>query len=1363
MEKNKSAQGRWPASRLNIDGFHHPDRDRHGTLNADGGYFLDQDLHLFDNDFFSINNVESTRMDAQQKKLLEVVYECFENSGTRLDDISGTNVGCYVGNFLVDHNSNLLMDPEYLNPYVSTGISPTILANRISHAFNLLGPSVVVDTACSSSIYALHLACQALRNGECQSAIVAAVNLVQSIPNHLATLKSGVLSATSTCHSFDTSADGYGRADGVNAIHIKRLSAALRDGDRIRAVIRGSAVNANGKTPGISQPKSETQALVIKAAYANAGLRMDETAYIECHGTGTAVGDPIELRGVAMAFDRTTSSQKTLRFGSVKTNFGHSEAASGLTSVIKAVMIFESNSIPATVGIQNLNPKLRTELYNMEVVRENTAWPADYSHQRISINSFGFGGANAHAILESKASYLDEMRGETLDHESCELSSRSTFLLPFSASGTNSLLKLKDAYASFAQNVATNPFVFEMSARRTLSHRQRGFIVARDSEIANSFAEAPLQTAAHPARPPPELAFVFTGQGAQWPGMGKELFDEFESFTRTIEKLDLVLQSLPDPPSWTIKEAICAPKETSQLHTAAFSQPVCTALQVGILSILNDFGIKPRGIIGHSSGEIAAAVAAGALTPEEAIICAYYRGKCVSETHSDGAMLAVQLTLDEAHAIIKETDTEGKVVCACLNSPTSITMSGDRDGIEVIQATLKSRDKFARLLPTGGKAYHSHHMNSIGASYCEKLRLHLGRHSIPSSGIRFISTTRNEHVTTTIDPSYWHKNADSPVLFAPGIKTLFDGHEYHLVEIGPHSTLAMPIKDTIKALSSQPTQFAYFSALTRNLNSVECLLKLAGNLFLAGHHVNMKAVNGFSARQPRFPSLPDLPSYPWNYESSVPVEESRWLREYRMRKSLRHDLIGTERFGGSGRDRTWRNMLSVKDVAWLQDHKLGQTIIFPAAGYCAMAIEAATQCCEKQKSDILQIELTDVVISSPLQLLENKNARGVEIFTHIDTKGQSSFAFQIRSVRDDEALTHAYGNVKLHLDRDTTRELFSTIKFGQSTVEHSISHTGFYEALSEQGLYFGDSFRSVHDVKSHVSDSDAPIASAWTSARREHDGMFAGESSYPIHPITLDALLQSSIGATCHGKLQDMKASVPTFIGSLLIENKRVAAARCERYTIAAKASVHEYSQTTIEADLLGPEDAVVAQIVDVRLAAFNGAQFEATPAERIPFAKLRWAPDAILNKDLKLRENVISQYREPRAIRYALDLLLHKSPSLKILELFSTDPLEAASSSLVDACRGATLKPYANHTLARLNSENGQLEEWSTQYSSYVPVKTVDFDLVVSLEVSTCSSFVESERLMLHVPGIMYSTGPACYYRWTIGEYQRRSIADKG
>ncbi|TLD16759.1 uncharacterized protein PgNI_02150 [Pyricularia grisea] len=1200
LEAGRSAQGRLPRDRYNMDAFYHLNGDRPGSMNTSGGYFIQEDVRGFDNSMFGINHLEAMYMDPQQRKLLEVTFEAFEAAGLSLDAMSGANVGCYVGNFVTDFITMQLKDPEYTHRYTATGSGTTILANRISHVFNLKGPSFVIDTACSSSLYCLHAACSALWQRECDAAVVAGANLIQSPEQQLATMKAGVLSGTSTCHTFDASADGYGRADGIGVLLVKRLSDAIRDNDPIRSVIRSTAVNSNGKTNGITLPSADGQEAVIRKAYALAGLGYGDTDYVECHGTGTAVGDPIEVEALSRVFRRQPGSQPLL-IGSVKTNLGHSEAASGISSLLKVAMALERGRIPPTIGISSLNPKLKLDEWNMRIVTENTDWPQNRAAagqqtgrvlRRAGVNSFGYGGANAHCILESPETHVPRgyrERSTAVRLAYTTSTPRTALLLPVSSKSVSSLEQKATDIANYVAAKTTSStslnasdLAYTLGVRR--SHlSSRGYwiaapdslsqdVVVRSDTTSNSLHTriAGRAYAKHP------LAFVFTGQGAQWAGMGRELMDEFPSFRGTVQMLDSTLQLLPHPPTWTLRGALLEPPESSSINLASRSQPVCTAVQLALVRLLRDWGIAPEFVVGHSSGEIAAAYAAGRLTARQAIAVAYYRGYAVERNTMIGAMMAAGLSQDEADEDISALGLTGKIRVACVNSPESVTISGDTDGIETYKAVLDGRGVFARLLKTDGRAYHSHHMAAIGGLYEDLVVEALATAAVQndlddtppknSSPAQWISSVTGEVVgdeMPTAEPSYWRANLESPVLFAQVIeKLLSPGKPVHLIEVGPHSALEMPIKQTRTKVGIDPAKTPYNSALLRGKNSTTTMLTLAGELFLHGHSVAFGAVNDSNyhpssrylstkpgmllstGRQPQV--LTDLPKHVWDYDGGAGFNEPRSSVEWRNRTHARHDLLGSRVLGGDGITRQWRNVLRAADVAWLVGHKLDTTTVLPAAGYLAMAIEAVCQTAglsleqDEYGSQRCSFGLRHVHVEKALMVPDDQQA-GIEVFTTIQpatapktAAGGSSgwYKFIVSSFVAGDSTRHAHGLVKITQNEENSPSTTETPKLSQQqllpvdidAMEHSAPRT-WYKKFVQEGLNFSGPLQSLSKIETHRRRGQMHLL-----AQTSLSPGLTGESAYALHPIAIDALFQSGPIACTRGVVRDFTAKVPVYI-----------------------------------------------------------------------------------------------------------------------------------------------------------------------------------------------------------------------------------------
>ena len=750
-------------------------------------------------------------MDPQHRLMIEVAYQSLENAGLSIKDVAGSKTGIFIGHNTSDYRESLFKDPDTAPMYTFSGSTKTSLANRISWLFDLHGPSFSLGTACSSSLVALHLACQSLRTGECYMAIVGGVNLLLNPEMFMFLSNQHFLSPDGKCKSFEESGDGYGRGEGIAAIVLKRADEASTGRDPIRAVIRSTGSNQDGHTKGFTLPSADTQAALIRDTYAAADLDFRSTGYVEAHGKGTQAGDTEETLALSETISKGRSSDDPLYIGSVKSNIGHLEACAGLAGILKSILILERGVIPLTIHYEKGNAKIKFEQWGLKVPTALTSWPAS-GLRRISVNSFGYGGTNAHAILDDAYHYLQsfviqgihrtEMSGRGFEKgEVMSWSSISGFpsssvkrrfsehangvfdgvsnygakstqkaafhnatsiqirppkkddinrdrklyrkdlakederpqnngndrgaeadsrIFLFSAQDREGLMRTKKALAdhlmgrSRDETCNTQAYLadlsFTLSRRATLQWRTSCAATSIEhllEQLQNE--EISLATRASEN---PRIGFVFTGQGAQWPRMGVEAM-VYPAFRESIQAADQHLREACSC-AWSVEDELMKGKFSSRPHLAAFSQTICTVLQVAMVDLLRTWSITPVAVAGHSSGEIGAAYCLGALSREDAWRVAYYRGvvsTALKEVAPDisGPMMAVGLSPKQAEMWISQAENEGEVVLACINSPSSVTLSGDKADIDRMTAKFAENGIFARKLKVD-TAYHSPHM-----------------------------------------------------------------------------------------------------------------------------------------------------------------------------------------------------------------------------------------------------------------------------------------------------------------------------------------------------------------------------------------------------------------------------------------------------------------------------------------------------------------------------------------------------------------------------------------------------------------------------------------------------------------------------
>ncbi|KAL5046588.1 hypothetical protein BDW71DRAFT_207380 [Aspergillus fruticulosus] len=1086
------ARSRVPPSRYNIDAFYSA-ADQPGTIKTQYGYFLDSDIASFDSSLFSMSPMELARCDPQQRLLLEVARECIEDAGET--DWKGRRIGVYVGNFGEDWNEMLDYDDQQYGVYRLAGSGDFALSNRVSYEMDLQGPSMTIRTACSSSLVSLHEACLALARGDCESAIVAGTSLILTPSMTVKLSEQGVLSPDGSCKTFSSEANGYGRGEAVNGLFIKPLADALRDGNPVRAVIRATATNHDGKTPGMTYPSLEAQEALMRQAYKLAGISdASETAFVECHGTGTLVGDPVETNAVARVF----GDQRQTYIGSVKPNLGHSEGASGLTSVIKVVLALEHRTIPPNIKLGVPNPKIPFESARLTVPLEPTPWPSSVNVERASVNSFGIGGNNCHVILESAASHS---AAPTLEE-----SSDTPQLLVYSAGSPESLRKSIDNHAAY---LSRYPERIEDLAFTLANRRQhlpyRGFVVS--SREKPGIPSQPTQKLSS-STGPPTVIMVFTGQGAQWPQMGRALMRSNPTFRTTIQSLDQHLKNLGEAsPDWTIEAELRKPAKRSRLDTAELSQPLCTALQIALVDSLACIGVVPDAVVGHSSGEIAAAYAAGALTAQEAITAAFHRGVVANKQSRAGAMAAIGM----GWAKVKPFLIPGADV-ACENSPRSVTVSGDADKVEAIVAAIQAAhpDVLARLLKVD-KAYHSYHMTEVGDEYHRLVGPNVPGRS--PTKLFFSSVTGDLlGVQEVLDAKYWQRNLESPVLFSSAVSRITEhpvGKNALFLEVGPHSALAGPVR---QILTERSVLTPYVATLLRGADCTESFLSAIGKLYTLHVPIN------FRAMMPQGACLSELPRYPWNRQNKYWFE-NRVTHDWRHRQYPCHDLLGVRVTECADFAPTWRSVFHLDNAPWVRDHKVNDDTVFPFAAYVAMAGEAVRQISDAQEG----FTVRNVEASTALVVSEGTP---VEIVTTMqrDDADSTWWKFTIGSHNGHMWTKHCGGQVTALQSSLGSSSTEAIQNFPRAVPEQS-----WYDVLRRAGLDFGPRFQCLEDIR--ASTTGTPGRSTATIRTTQGDDA----DKFHQHPVTIDAALQLMVCAAAYGIGLKHRNNVATRVGELAI------------------------------------------------------------------------------------------------------------------------------------------------------------------------------------------------------------------------------------
>ncbi|MFJ8165540.1 SDR family NAD(P)-dependent oxidoreductase [Streptomyces sp. NPDC096136] len=1045
---------------------------RPGLSYTAAGGFLD-DIAGFDAAHFGISPREAAQLDPQQRLLMELTVEAFDHAAIDPAQLAGTDGAVYAGVSTRGYWELLSARPEVVDAHSMLGTISAHTANRISFLLDWRGPSQAIDTACSSALVAVHEAASAVSRGEVPIALAAAVGMLLNPADYLGFSKAGLLSPTGRCRAFSARADGFVRAEGGGVVLLKRLSDALADGDRVLAVVAGSGVNTDGASSpgGLTQPSVTAQRKLLRQVYASSGISPDELVYLECHGTGTPVGDPVECQAIGKALGTRRRAGRKLPIGSVKTNLGHLECASGMAGLLKALLVLQKEQIPPSLHTRPLNPGIDFDALGLTPV--DTTTPIEYDGPLVAagVNSFGIGGANAHVILARR---LDGGRMQPRAGQGSAPESTGKLPVLISARTPEALAEACWAMADrlLSEDTGSLHDVAHTSMRRA-RHEHRCVVVASSAaEAADKlYRIASGDTAAGAATGRASaaggvIAFVFSGNGSQWQGMARDMMapDGDDAFATAARDVCRVLSPML---GWKVSDALAS--GTYDLGRTEVAQPLLFAVQVGICAALAARGVRPGAVVGHSVGEIAAAWAAGKLDLESACRIVAVRSAAQGRTAGTGVMAAAAVGESTARRIVAEAG--GRVELAAVNSPTDVTFAGDAEALRRIGEKLTAEGVFFRSLPLD-YAFHSAAMDPV----YNEITTGLNGVQEREGEIPFWSTVAGGLLDAPMDAGYWWRNIRHPVLFAPAVESMREAGTTLLVEIGPHPVLKGYLRQGSGALP--------LATLTRaepaDLDGVAA------------------AVIAFGAPMADswFPvpgQVVDLPSYPWQRERHWTGEPS-WWSGGPGDGVLAHPLLG-ERVPVPAP--LWSGAVEPSRVPWLLDHRVGGAVTMPGAAYLELALAALARTGQDGPLRVDGMTVTSALTFDPAE----------QTLTDLSTDlrdGLVTVSSRPRTEQHRHWKEHARARVRT-VTGDRPQPLDLPDVSARLTPGKGLTGPEFYAMTSRAGTDYGPTFRSLTRVRLHAGEllgNYALPAAVAAQARHRSNG-------YVAHPALLDAMVHA--------------------------------------------------------------------------------------------------------------------------------------------------------------------------------------------------------------------------------------------------------------
>jgi acyl transferase domain-containing protein/surfactin synthase thioesterase subunit/acyl carrier protein/short-subunit dehydrogenase len=1065
----KSTVTEIPAERWNVADYFDPDPSTQDKTHQRHASLL-TNIHDFDPLFFTISPAEATEMNPSQKLMLELVWEAIENSTMPFRKV-GRKTGVYVGNIWNDFEHLRKHKNAPVTSHSAIGQSSNIIANRISYVYGFTGPSLVVDTGCSSSLVALHLACQSLWDESTEMSVVAGVNHILDPDQYILLSKFGGLSAKGQCSTFDADADGFVRGEGAGVLLLKRLSQAEQDGDRIYALIRGTSVNNNGYNVSLPATSVAGQKQVLQDAYAHSGIEPHEVHYIEAHGTGTRLGDPTEARALGEFF-REGRNHK-LHIGSVKTNVGHLEAAAGIAGLIKVVLAMQHRQLPPSLNYKTPNPDIPLDELNLHVQHEAGAWPCHNGESlKAGINSFGWGGTNAHTILEEYRPVFDRRQALPQVHRCC---------LPLSARSSGALKAYAKAYSNLLAETSPELFpeicVATALLKPAFDHRML-FSANGKEEVINmlkEFAEDPDEIIPHkPLAGNDKIVMIFPGQGSQWMGMGRELYRQEPVFRFAMDACDQAFKAYTD---WSLIQQLHASADDNLLQEINIIQPMLCAIQIAVAKLWMSWGIQPHAVAGHSMGEIAAAFISGALDLDDAarIICT--RSRLMRAVSGQGGVMAVtELSLNEAHAL---TQRYHQVSVAVNNSPRSTVLAGDQEIIGQVMAELESRNLFCRKVKVD-VASHSGQMDPLKEELYQSLQ---GIKPKPTI-IPLYSTVKSKVMTgEDMQAGYWADNLRSTVQFATVMeKMIHHGHTV-FIEVSPHPVLINAIKECAESLQQPVITIA---SLYREKPEQESLYKNLGELYAHGYDVNWE-----NYYQTDKAPVVQLPAYPFQRERYALEDRSHEAEN--KKKNTGFPLLGnTLHLAGTEDVFFWETTISLNTFPYLKDHQVNESPVLPAAAYVEMILEASGELYGKAIPAINRMKFI-----KPLNLSSGETCT-LQLKLKQEGKIDTVRFFANVIPAPGKPVWELMAEGELTINQPGQDTVAGILDAGRSS---EIASTAYYEFLRSLGLYYGPCFQGLREIRRCEPDEVR-----FSIHPHEHIRSISGH--YKVHPALLDACFQ---------------------------------------------------------------------------------------------------------------------------------------------------------------------------------------------------------------------------------------------------------------